>query len=182
MSIKEYFAKWKGSHQRHHKFNGYTDLFFAWLGAFTGIGICAYLTSFWFEGHDMTLIVGSFGASAVLLYAAINSPLAQPRNCMGGHIISALIGVFCYKMFGATPWLATSLAVSVSVGTMLVTDTLHPPGGATALIAVIGSSTIHDLGYMYVLIPIGLGVTILLLVALIVNNLSSNRSYPQYWL
>ncbi len=180
--MKEYFAKWRGRHKRHHEFNGYVDVLFAWFGAFSGIGLCAYLSSFWFEGRDMTLIIGSFGASAVLLYAAIRSPLAQPRNCLGGHIISALIGVLCYKAFGATPWIAASLAVSVSIAFMLITDTVHPPGGATALIAVIGSPTIHDLGYLYALIPVGLGASILVLVALVVNNLSAARSYPQYWL
>ncbi len=180
--MKEYFGKWKGSHKRHHKFNGYMDVFFSWLGSFVGIGLCAYLSSFWFEENDLILIVGSFGASAVLLYAANSSPLSQPRNCIGGHVISAIIGVFCYKTVGAMLWIAAPLAVSIAIAIMLVTDTVHPPGGATALIAVIGSSTIHDLGYLYVFLPVGLGAVILVFVALVVNNLSSERSYPQYWL
>lgn len=164
-----------------HKFPGMTEVFWSWLGSALGIGICAWLTSFWFETRDMTLIIGSFGASAVLLYAAIHSPLAQPRNCFGGHVLSALIGVFCWQTFGDIVWLAGSIAVSTSIAAMLLTNTLHPPGGATALIAVIGSPTIHDLGYFYAVVPVAVGALILLLVALIVNNMAPNRKYPLFW-
>lgn len=64
---------------------------------------------------------------------------------------------------------------------MHLTKTLHPPGGATALIAVIGSSKIHHLGYLYVLIPVAAGALIMLTVALLVNNLAPTRRYPEYW-
>ena len=59
----------------------------------------------------------------------------------------------CYQLFGSTLWLAASLAVSFAIVIMLVTKTLHPPGGATALIAVIGGTKVHSLGYLYALIP-----------------------------
>jgi CBS-domain-containing membrane protein len=130
---------------------------------------------------DLLLIIGSFGASAVLVYAAIKSPLAQPRNLMGGHIISALIGVACYKLFGGTIWMAAALGVSLAIVAMLLTKTLHPPGGATALIAVIGSKNVHDLGFLYAVFPAGAGALILLIIALIVNNLAKERRYPEYW-
>jgi CBS-domain-containing membrane protein len=65
---------------------------------------------------------------------------------------------------------------------MHLSRTLHPPGGATALIAVIGSEQVHDMGYLFVLIPITLGALLMLLVALLVNNLSSGRRYPEFWL
>ncbi len=65
---------------------------------------------------------------------------------------------------------------------MHATKTLHPPGGATALIAVIGSGKIHALGYLYALIPAGLGAVIMLAVALIVNNIPRSRRYPEFWL
>ena len=64
---------------------------------------------------------------------------------------------------------------------MHATKTLHPPGGATALICVMGSPKIHDLGYLYVLMPVGAGVAVMLLVALLVNNLSPRRRYPEFW-
>ncbi|RZD16009.1 MAG: HPP family protein [Candidatus Acididesulfobacter guangdongensis] len=127
------------------------------------------------------LVIGSFGASAVLIYAAIKSPLAQPRNLIGGHVLSALVGVACYKFFGEDIILASALAVSLAIMVMLATKTLHPPGGATALIAVIGGRAIYRLGFLYALIPIGLGAVILLIIALLVNNLAGNRKYPEYW-
>lgn len=158
------------------------DLLWSWVGAVIGIGLCSYLSSRYFEPHDLSLLIGSFGASAVLVYAAIKSPLAQPRNLVGGHVLSALSGVACYQLFGHTIWLAAALAVSLAIVVMLATKTLHPPGGATALIAVIGGVKVHNLGYLYAFIPAGAGAVILLIVALIINNLAEHRKYPEYWL
>jgi CBS-domain-containing membrane protein len=129
----------------------------------------------------MTLLIGSFGASAVLVYGAIKSPLAQPRNLIGGHVLSGLAGVACYQLFGNMVWLAAAMAVSLAIVVMLATKTLHPPGGATALIAVIGGTKIHNLGFLYAFIPAGMGAVILLVIALLVNNLSKSRKYPEYW-
>ena len=64
---------------------------------------------------------------------------------------------------------------------MHLTKTLHPPGGATALIAVIGGQTVHNLGYLYVVIPTASGAIIMLIIALIVNNIPKNRRYPEFW-
>ncbi len=128
------------------------------------------------------MLIGSFGASAVLIYGAIKSPLAQPRNLIGGHIISAIIGVTCFKIMPSHLWLASSLAVATAIAVMHATKTLHPPGGATALIAVIGSTKIHSLGYLYAIIPVGLGAVIMLVVALLVNNIPKSRRYPDFWL
>jgi CBS-domain-containing membrane protein len=72
--------------------------------------------------------------------------------------------------------------VATAIAVMHATKTLHPPGGATALIAVIGGPGIHKLGYMYALVPVGLGAVIMLIVALFVNNLSRTRRYPEFWL
>ena len=158
------------------------EILWSWLGAFLGISVVAYCHYSLLGGTDAVMLIGSFGASAVLIYGAIKSPLAQPRNLVGGHVISALIGVTCFKLFPDQTWLALSLAVSTAIAVMHATRTLHPPGGATALIAVIGSAKIHSLGYLYALIPVGVGAVAMLIVALVVNNLSRKRSYPEYWL
>lgn len=179
--IREYFSKMKGG-AKSPPGVGLSEIVWSWLGAVIGIGICGYISSKYFEPKDLTLIIGSFGASAVLVYGAIKSPLAQPRNLIGGHIISGLVGVACYQIFGQTLWIAAALGVSFAIAAMLATKTLHPPGGATALIAVIGGQKIHDLGFLYAFIPAGAGAAILLLVALLVNNLSRNRKYPEYWI
>ncbi len=153
--------------------------FWTFIGSFTGIGLIGYLSSLYFTSNDNLFLIGSFGASSVLIYGSINSPLAQPRNLIGGHVLSAIIGVTIHKLFPHEAWLCSALAVSLSIVVMQATKTLHPPGGATALIATIGSEKIKSLGYVYVLSPVLTGVLILLMVALIFNNATSHRSYPK---
>ena len=159
-----------------------SEIAWSWIGAFFGIASVALINyNFLGEGSDLVFIIGSFGASAVLIYGAIKSPLAQPRNLMGGHVISAIIGVVFYKIFHDHLWLAASMSVATAIAVMHATKTLHPPGGATALIAVIGGEKIHALGFMYVVIPVGFGALIMLVVALLVNNIPKSRRYPEFW-
>jgi CBS-domain-containing membrane protein len=161
---------------------GLLEILWSWVGAFLGIAAVAIINDRVLRGTDLVMIIGSFGASAVLIYGAIRSPLAQPRNLVGGHVLSAIIGVTCFKLFGNHLWLAAALAVATAIALMHATKTLHPPGGATALIAVIGSDKIHGLGYHYVLVPAGAGAIIMLIIALIINNLSKSRRYPEFWI
>lgn len=156
----------------------YKEKFWSFLGSFVGIGLIAFWQSFYFTEMENIFLIGSFGATGVLIYGAIQSPLAQPRNLVGGHIISAVIGVSIYKLLPEILWITAPLAVSFSIIAMQFTKTLHPPGGATALIAVIGSEKIKSLGYFYVLSPVLSGVFILLITALIFNNITGNRRYP----
>lgn len=158
----------------------FKEHFWSFLGSFVGIGILAYIQSVHFKGNDAVYLIGSFGASSVLVYGIIQSPFSQPRNLVGGHVISAFIGVTVHKFAPDIIWIAAPLAVSFAIVFMQMTKTLHPPGGATALIAIIGSDKIKDLGYMYVISPVLIGVLILLLVALIFNNMTTNRYYPNH--
>jgi CBS-domain-containing membrane protein len=155
-----------------------SDIFWTFLGAFAGISAIGLISKYTLTPIDTIFLIGSFGATAVLIYGATNSPLAQPRNLVGGHLISAFIGVTFYKLFPSELWLSSALAVSSAIVLMQITKTLHPPGGATALIANIGSEKIKALGYMYVISPVLSGVLILLLIALIFNNIPKNRFYP----
>ena len=148
------------------------------IGSFFGIGLIALTQAQSLDKLENIFLIGSFGASSVLIYGAIQSPLAQPRNLVGGHLVSAFIGVCVYKLVPDPIWVSAPLAVSLSIVAMQMTKTLHPPGGATALIAVIGTPKIKALGFMYVLSPVLSGVLILLLVAIIANNLTKNRKYP----
>jgi len=154
------------------------EAFWSFLGAFIGIAAIGFIQSFYLEHFENVFLIGSFGATAVLIYGAIQSPLAQPRNLIGGHLISALIGVSIYKIIPEPIWLSAPLAVSISILAMQYTKTLHPPGGATALIAVLGTSKIVSLGYIYVLSPVLTGVSIMLIVALVFNNITPHRKYP----
>ncbi|MDL2142997.1 MULTISPECIES: HPP family protein [Flavobacterium] len=158
----------------------YKEHFWSFIGSFIGIGILSYLESIRFSGTDIVFLIGSFGASSVLVYGIIQSPFSQPRNLIGGHVISAIIGVTVNQLIPDIVWLSAPLAVSLSIIFMQITKTLHPPGGATALIAVTGSAQIKDLGYMYVFSPVLDGVLILFITALIFNNMTSSRSYPSH--
>lgn len=156
-----------------------SNMFWSWIGSFLGIILIAFFHKNFLDDDGLILVLSSFGASAVLIYGAINSPLAQPKNLIGGHIISAIIGVISYKLFAPNLFLAAAIAVSTSILIMQLTLTLHPPGGATALIAVIGNEQIHNLGFFYVIIPVFSGALILFLIAFIINNIPRNRAYPQ---
>ncbi|WP_406678075.1 HPP family protein [Moorella sp. ACPs] len=148
------------------------DLFVSWLGAFLGIGAVAGLSLV----YHMPLLVLSFGASAVLIYGVPDVPLAQPRNVIGGHVIAAATGVCIYYFFGLT-WWSAALATSLAIVLMLVTGTTHPPGGATALGAVLNRAS-----PIYILTPVAAGAVIMVIIGLLVNNLSPHRRYPKYWL
>ncbi|HHT9144474.1 MAG: HPP family protein [Candidatus Brocadiaceae bacterium] len=147
-----------------------------WLslwGAFLGVGFTALLAFFW----KCPMLLGPFGASAVLIYGAYKAPLAQPRNVLMGHFLAACIGVCVHDFFGATFW-SIALGVSLALVLMVVTYSIHPPAGATAYVAVQTGGL--GVGYMYILNPVLLGAFILLLIGVIFNKLGK-RDYPTHW-
>ncbi len=153
----------------------------SWLGGFLGIFMIERIGRLLHLGDQVSLfLIGSFGATAVLVYGAPKAPFSQPRNVIGGHCVSALVGVSVFLAIGGQGMFACPLAVSLALVAMQFTGTVHPPGGATALIAVIGGSAVQHLGYWYVLCPVGLGASIMVGVAIVVNNLSGDRErkYP----
>jgi CBS-domain-containing membrane protein len=159
------------------------DHLWTFLGAFVGIALVGFTQQSQLPLTDTIFLVGSFGASAVLIYGATNSPLAQPRHLFGGHLIGAFIGVTIALLFPQENliWLSSGLAVSLATVAMQITKTVHPPGGATALIAVIGSDAVKSLGYKYIFSPILTSVLIMFFVAIIFNNIPDDRSYPYNW-
>jgi CBS-domain-containing membrane protein len=177
----KYFDKMKG-HTQSPPMVDKLEIFWSWLGSFLGIAMVGLIHFKFLDQSALIMIIGSFGASAVLVYGAVRSPLAQPRNLIGGHMLSAVIGVAAFQFLGYMPWLAAALAVSITIALMHLTKTLHPPGGATALIVVIGGDAVHSLGYLYVLIPVTSGAVVMLIIALLVNNLAPNRRYPEFWI
>jgi CBS domain-containing membrane protein len=147
------------------------------IGAFLGI-LVAILVTTWFTGADsLVYIIPSMGATAVLLFAVPHGALAQPWNVFGGHLISALIGVACAQWIPQIT-LAAAAAVGVSVAAMYYLRCIHPPGGATALAAVIGGESIQQLGYHYLLTPVLINVVAILVVAVLFNALFQWRRYP----
>lgn len=148
------------------------DIFISWLGAFIGIAAVAILALV----YKMPMLVASFGASAVLLYGVPDAPLSQPRNVFFGHAFSAAVGVVTYMLFGLT-WWSVALGTAIAIIVMLSTKTTHPPGGATALVAILNKAQ-----PIYILTPVAAGALILIFIAILTNNLSPNRSYPRYWI
>lgn len=180
--LKQYIGKMRGGGNGSPHPITWRNALCSWLGSFMGIALVGWL------GSDNTLteqdhlfLIGSFGATAVLLYGSPSAPFSQPRYVIGGHVFSAIIGVTVYQLLPEPIWLASALAVATAILVMYLTRTTHPPGGATALIAVIGSERVHALGYWYVFDPVLEGVLVLLAVALVINNLSPLRKYPNYW-
>ncbi|MHC0442795.1 HPP family protein [Flavobacterium sp. 3-210] len=152
--------------------------FWAFVGALVGMGLISYLQYLVFPKGDYIFMIGSFGASSVLIFGIIQSPLAQPRNLIGGHVLSAIVGVTVQKIIPDYLWIAAPVAVALSIIVMQMSKTLHPPGGATALIAVTGSPQLIALGYWYVISPVLSGALILFITAYLVNNIPHHRQYP----
>lgn len=170
--LRVYLAKMKGGRYRGGVPRASLPaLLFMGLGSFTGISLIAFLALY----YELPLLLPSFGASAVLVYSLGHLPMAQPRNVVGGHMMSALMGVTVYQLFGGA-WWVIALGVSLAGMAMSVTNTLHPPGGATAFIAVYTGQN-----FGFILAPVCLGAVILIMVALLINNLPRDRKYPDYW-
>jgi CBS-domain-containing membrane protein len=150
------------------------------LGGFVSILSILIISEWLLHGATYMLIVASMGASAVLLFAVPHGPLSQPWPLVGGHVLSAVIGVLC-AMYISNELLAASLAVGLAITVMYYLRCIHPPGGATALAAVVGGEGVHTLGFSYLLTPVLLNVITILIVAVVFNSLFSWRRYPVYW-
>lgn len=138
-----------------------------------GLALAAVaLLSVWAEAP---LLIAPFGASCVLLFALPDSPLAQPRNVIGGHVTAALVGGLALAAFG-TGWWVAPVAAGAAIAAMVALRVVHPPAGANPLVVIAGG---HGLGF--VASPVLAGAVVLVAVALVVNNLPRHRRYPAYW-
>lgn len=146
------------------------------IGALIGILVTGLVAGLALGGSDVPLLIAPMGASAVLLFAVSTSPLAQPWSIIGGNTISALIGVTCARYVG-DPMLAAALAAGLAIAAMMALRCLHPPSGAVALTAVLGGPAIQAAGYGFVVWPVLVNSVLLLLAALLFNNLTGRR-YP----
>ncbi|MGL6344158.1 MAG: HPP family protein [Waterburya sp.] len=145
------------------------QILFSYLGSFIGIATLAY----WSIVSGYPLIAAPFGAAAVLVFAVPESPLAQPRNLIIGNFIGAIVSVAMVFLFDSEPWVM-ALAVATAIKLMQMTKTLHPPGGAVALVGVMSEA-----GVDFIFTPVLLGSIILLFCTLAFNNLIAGRSYPK---
>ncbi|MBC2773445.1 HPP family protein [Rhizobium sp. AQ_MP] len=147
------------------------------LGALIGICLTGLVCSLAIGGDpEIPLIVAPMGASAVLLFAVPASPLAQPWPIVGGNTISALVGVAVAQLV-SDPLLAVGLAVSLAILAMSLTRSLHPPGGAAALTAVIGGAAVSRAGFWFPLVPVAINALILVALGVLFHRLAGRR-YP----
>lgn len=153
------------------------DRLIASLGTLICIGLTGLVCGLYF-GPDplLPLIVAPIGASAVLLFAVPASPLAQPWPIIGGNTISALVGVAVMQIV-PDPLFATGIAVALAIIVMSFTRSLHPPGGAAALTAVIGGPAVIKAGFLFAFVPIALNSVLLVLLGVIFHKLT-RRAYP----
>lgn len=147
------------------------------LGGLLGIAIVVALTQGMVGSEAAVFVVPSLGAAAVIVFAAPHSQFAQPWPLLAGNMLSALVGVLS-QLIIPDPTLAGAAAVGGAIGVMHLARCIHPPGGATALAAVVGGPAIHDLGFAYALYPVGLNCLILGATAILFNYPFPWRRYP----
>ncbi|MBW4498518.1 MAG: HPP family protein [Scytonema hyalinum WJT4-NPBG1] len=173
LKCKNYWFKIRGSRRSvpldrpHHR-----HIFWSWFGSFLGIAATAYLS----VKTNSPLLMAPFGATSVLIFGVPDSPLAQPRNVIGGNFVAALVSLTILHLFGSEPW-AMGMAVATAIGMMQLSATLHPPSGAVALVVMMTKAP-----WQFLLTPALEGSIILVLCAVVFNNLAEERTYPKYWL
>lgn len=159
---------------------GHTERLVSALGGFVGLLALTAFNGAVLGQTGIAMIVASMGSSAVLLFAVPLGALSQPWSVVVGHTVSAIVGVASAKLV-AQPYLAAGLATGLAIGAMYYLRALHPPGGATALTAVVGGQAVHDLGFMFVLTPVLENALGMVVGAILFNALFSWRRYPHAW-
>lgn len=143
----------------------------AWLGGALAIA-CVASTGDWLS---LSLLLGSFGASCVLVFGYPDLPFSQPRNVVGGHVLSSLVGIALLQAFGPQ-WWALALAVGTAIALMMATRTVHPPAGSNPVIIFLAQPD-----WSFLLFPTLTGALLIVLVALVYNNATREARYPKYW-
>ena len=167
-NISIYLAKINFGSEFQPRFS-LNQVLFSYIGSFIGIATLAYLS----VGSGYPLIAAPFGAAAVLVFAVPDAALAQPRNLIFGNFLGAVVSVVMVFLFGSEPWVM-ALAVATAIKLMQLTKTLHPPGGAVALVGVMSNAEVS-----FIFTPVLLGSIVLLFCTVVFNNLMPGRSYPK---
>ena len=166
-----FFQKLKGDNTKLPAKHSARAIILAWLGGFLAISAVALLSN----TFSATLVLGSFGASCVLVFGFPDAPFSQPRNVLVGHFLSSFIGLVCLTLFGAT-WWSVAIAVSTAISVMMLTRTTHPPAGSNPVIIYLTKPA-----WSFLLFPTVFGAIVLIFVALLYNNFIRESKYPKYW-
>ncbi|WP_232847110.1 HPP family protein [Shewanella nanhaiensis] len=152
------------------------EVFASIIGAFFATLCASFFSNSILEADNMPMILASTGASAMLIFGIPHSPVSQPWPLVGGHLISAFIGISAYYLI-PNPILASSVAIGVAMLLMHNTGCMHPPGGATAVTAVIGGANVHELGYYFIIVPVFFNAIILLSIAMAVATFREKNPF-----
>jgi CBS-domain-containing membrane protein len=142
------------------------------IGGALAIGIVAAIT----RSYHVPLLMAPLGASCFLLFGAPDVPFAQPRNVVFGHLLSSLVGLIFLNYIGVGP-IQMGIAVGIAIALMLYTRTSHPPAGADPLVVMIAGK----LSWSFLATPVLVSTVILVLIALLVNNIGKDKAWPKYW-
>jgi CBS-domain-containing membrane protein len=141
------------------------------VGGFIAIAVVALLTS----ASGNPWVLGSLGASCVMLFGFPDLPFSQPRHVIGGHVLSSFIGLACLAAFGAT-WWGMAIALGLALAAMMFLRVAHPPAGSNPIIIFLSAPS-----WGFLLFPTLAGAVAIVLIALIYNNLSRDTPFPKYW-
>ncbi|MGG4774930.1 HPP family protein [Paenalcaligenes sp. Me52] len=147
-------------------------IFISSVGAALAIAITGWLSVL----SGTPWLMAPFGASCVLAFGVPDSPLAQPRAIVGGHLVATAVGLLVLWLVG-DGWLAAALSVGLALAAMQLTRTVHAPAGADPLIVIAAHTSIS-----YLISPVLLGSLVIVIIAYFVNNARNTGSYPKYWL
>ena len=169
--MTKFIQRCRGAGGQRPSHLGVRALLLGGVGGFLAIFALALLSS----SLGVLLLLGSFGASCVLVFGYPDAPFAQPMNVIGGHVICTVIGLVALHCIGAQPW-SLALAVGCSIAAMMATRTVHPPAGSNPVIVFLGHS-----GWGFFVFPVFSGVLILVLIGWLYNNAVRKTPYPHYW-
>jgi CBS-domain-containing membrane protein len=166
-----YLTKLKGSPASIPPRPSFKEISFISLGVFFAacvVGFLAYYT-------NEPIIMGSFGASIFVLFVLPESPFAQPRNIIIGHLVTTFIGLVFFHLV-SSDWWSMALALAFAIAAMQYLRVPHPPAGSNPFIVFLLGSQ-----WDFLWMPALIGSVLIVLVALFYNNLPKDRSYPKYW-
>lgn len=166
-----YFNKFKGQGAALPPKASLKQIGFVWLGGFLAAAVISFLA----YSTSQPLILGSFGATIFVLFILPDTPFAQPRNVIGGHLICTLSGLLFFHLI-SPQWWSMALALATALSLMQLLRIAHPPAGSNPFIVFLAAEN-----WDFLIMPTLIGAVLLVVVALFYNNLSAERSYPKYW-
>jgi CBS-domain-containing membrane protein len=153
--------------------NNFNRALYALIFSTVTIGTLSFLS---FETPYGLFLVGSFGSSMVLLFGYSESPFAQPKNVLFGHLVTSIVGVLILKFLPADQFLQIAIAVGLGIFAMILLGVTHPPAGGNPIVIILGA-----VSYDFLLNPIIFGSIIIIVYAIILNRFILKKNYPSSW-